>query len=134
MDKRHTWHTQPRGCRRCYPPQWYLYAIKLGYRLTLSQNIDDQRIPRHYWSHPNESSSSRCYLRIDLTLTSYWWSKNPILWLDEKLNWSHQIKNGCLMSCLLSMITYMHKIYGIDQFLPEILVIIKEYCNLIGRE
>ena len=81
-----------------------------------------------WWLSPLKKST----ILID-SFQRYWVSKNTVIWLDERHNWSHPIKKGSLRCYLSLMFSSMQKISRIDWFSAETLTI-KVYCNLISWE
>ena len=68
-----------------------------------------------------------------LLLLRYWWSRNYATWLDKRQNWQYPTKKGSLRCYFLLITNSLLKNSDITWFFPEILMI-KESCNLIGRE
>ena len=134
---------------------WWLPPCKKSYFLKNvwlmpSRDIDDQRILQYDWTRhttghiqpkvvvSNPSFSwwlSPCKknkVSIDF-FQVHWWSKNSTIWLDERHNWSHPTKSESLRSFLLLMVISMQKLWDINWFFPQTLML-GESCNLIEWE
>ena len=89
-------------------PWWLIPCKKVIHKLIFSQDIVDQRILQSDWTRgttgytqPNSSVSHHALpqsLILCKKTKTYWWSKNPAIWLDERHIWPHPIKKGSLKS------------------------------------
>ena len=94
---------------------------------------------------PNKKLESRILLSLDKlspcrkskksfdSFQRYCWSKNPVIWLNKRYTWPHPTKSGSLRCYLPLTNTLIQKIYEINWFFPEILMI-KKSCSLTGKE